>query len=156
MELWVFDRLGAYSSGPFDIHDEPETFARAFVSYATMDDDAMDTFIERGDETNSETKMDRHVTLDDADGNETRIKLAQAIVRQKAVVCRGTTCFETENNQETGTRRQVLLGIGQAEVGGGAAEASRREGRQRGGEGCSASPDHHHQLREGLEFRKRH
>jgi hypothetical protein len=105
MELWVFDRSGAYSSGPFDIHDEPETFARAFVSYATMDDHAMglDTFIERGDETNSETKMDRHVTLDDADGNETRIKLAEAIVRQKAVVCRGTPCFETENNQETGT-----------------------------------------------------
>ena len=109
MELWVFDRSGAYSSGPFDIHDKPETFARALVSYATMDDDAMgrDTFIERGDKTNSETKMDRHVTLDDANDREMRIKLAKAIVRQKAVVCRGTTCFETENNQETGTSHVV-------------------------------------------------
>ncbi|KAI1157318.1 hypothetical protein F5B18DRAFT_657823 [Nemania serpens] len=49
MELWVFDRSGAYSSGAFDIHDKPDTFARALVGYATMDDDAMglDTFIER-------------------------------------------------------------------------------------------------------------
>ncbi|RMD44643.1 hypothetical protein DV735_g580, partial [Chaetothyriales sp. CBS 134920] len=25
MELWAFDRSGAYSSGPFDIHDEPDS-----------------------------------------------------------------------------------------------------------------------------------
>ncbi|KAF4506885.1 hypothetical protein G6O67_006921 [Ophiocordyceps sinensis] len=31
MELWVFDRSGPYSSGPFDIHEEPDKFARAFV-----------------------------------------------------------------------------------------------------------------------------
>jgi len=24
MELWVFDRSGCYSPGPFDIHEEPE------------------------------------------------------------------------------------------------------------------------------------
>ncbi|KAK3342374.1 hypothetical protein B0H65DRAFT_468083 [Neurospora tetraspora] len=23
MELWIFDRAGAYSSGPFDIHEKP-------------------------------------------------------------------------------------------------------------------------------------
>jgi hypothetical protein len=93
MELWVFDRSGAYSSGPFDIHDKPDTFARALVGYATMDDDAMglDTFIERED-------GHRYVTLDDTNGNETRIELVRPVVRQKAVVCRGTTCFETRNN----------------------------------------------------------
>ncbi|XP_044718813.1 kinase [Hirsutella rhossiliensis] len=36
MELWVFDRSGPYSSGLFDIHDEPDKFARALVGYATM------------------------------------------------------------------------------------------------------------------------
>lgn len=41
MELWVFDRSGAYSSGEFDIHREPEKFARALVAYATMDDESM-------------------------------------------------------------------------------------------------------------------
>ena len=37
----------------------------------------------------------RRVTLDDASGNETGIRLGKPIVWQKAVVCRGTTCFET-------------------------------------------------------------
>ncbi|KJK86574.1 hypothetical protein H633G_09576 [Metarhizium anisopliae BRIP 53284] len=94
MELWVFDRSGPYSSGPFDIHDEPDKFARALVGYATMDDDAMglDTFIERGDAC-------RHVTLDDASGNEMRVRLDKAMVRQGAIVCRGTTCYEAQNSQ---------------------------------------------------------
>ncbi|KAG9249704.1 serine/threonine-protein kinase Sgk2 [Emericellopsis atlantica] len=93
MELWVFDRSGPYSSGPFDIHDEPDKFARAFVGYATMDDDAMglDTFIERKD-------GHRCVILDDLNGNESKVRLRSPIVRQKAVVCRGTTCFETRNS----------------------------------------------------------
>ncbi|KAI2622580.1 serine/threonine-protein kinase Sgk2 [Hypoxylon sp. NC1633] len=93
MELWVFDRSGAYSSGPFDIHDKPNTFARALVGYATMDDDAMglDTFIEREDKH-------QYVTLNDTNGDKARIRLARPIVRQKAVVCRGTTCFETHDS----------------------------------------------------------
>ncbi|KAI0904635.1 serine/threonine-protein kinase Sgk2 [Ustulina deusta] len=93
MELWVFDRSGAYSSGPFDIHDEPDKFARAFVGYTTMDDDAMglDTFIERKDGY-------RYVILDNANGKETKVKLDKAMVRPKAIVCRGTTCYETQNS----------------------------------------------------------
>ncbi|KAI1477045.1 hypothetical protein F4774DRAFT_215568 [Daldinia eschscholtzii] len=93
MELWVFDRSGAYSSDVFDIHDEPDKFARAFVSYATMDDDLMglDTFIERKDK-------DRYVIVDDASGKEIKVKLQNAIVRQKAIVCRGTTCYETQDS----------------------------------------------------------
>ncbi|OAA41627.1 serine/threonine-protein kinase Sgk2 [Metarhizium rileyi] len=94
MELWVFDRSGPYSSGPFNIHDEPDKFARALIGYATMDDDAMglDTFIEREDRC-------RHVTLDDASGNEIRVRLDKAMVRQQAIVCRGTTCYETQNSK---------------------------------------------------------
>ncbi|KAI1476910.1 hypothetical protein F4774DRAFT_224639 [Daldinia eschscholtzii] len=93
MELWVFDRSGAYSSDIFDIHDEPDKFARAFVGYATMDDDLMglDTFIERKDKH-------RYVIVDDASGKEIKVKLQNAIVRQKAIVCRGTTCYETQDS----------------------------------------------------------
>ncbi|KAI9147408.1 serine/threonine-protein kinase Sgk2 [Paramyrothecium foliicola] len=93
MELWVFDRSGAYSSGTFDIHDEPDKFARALVGYTTMDDDVMglDTFVERQD-------GHRYVTLDDASGKETRLRLDKAMVRQRAIVCRGTTCYETQNS----------------------------------------------------------
>ncbi|KAJ3577897.1 hypothetical protein NPX13_g2667 [Xylaria arbuscula] len=93
IELWVFDRSGAYSSGPFDIHDEPDKFARAFIGYTTMDDDAMglDTFIER-------EVGHRYVTLDDANGKQTKVRLDNAMVRQKGIVCRGTTCYETQNS----------------------------------------------------------
>ncbi|KAG6041968.1 hypothetical protein E4U17_001609 [Claviceps sp. LM77 group G4] len=92
MELWVFDRSGAYSSGTFDIHDEPDKLARALVGYATMDDNMMglDTFVERQD-------GHRYVTLDDASGKEARLRLDKAMVRQRAIVCRGTTCYETQN-----------------------------------------------------------
>ncbi|KJZ68955.1 hypothetical protein HIM_11652 [Hirsutella minnesotensis 3608] len=92
MELWVFDRSGLYSSGPFDVHTEPDKFARALVGYATMDDDAMglDTFIERKDGF-------RYITLDDANGGESRIQLTSPMMRQKAIVCRGTTCFMTRS-----------------------------------------------------------
>ncbi|KAL7930335.1 serine/threonine-protein kinase Sgk2 [Trichoderma chlorosporum] len=98
MELWIFDRSGAYSSGLFDIHDEPDKFARALVGYTTMDDDAMglDTFIELKDGRRYITLS--NVTLSNVSDNEMRIRLDRAIVRQKAIVCRGTTCYKTENN----------------------------------------------------------
>ncbi|KAG6290124.1 hypothetical protein E4U09_004590 [Claviceps aff. purpurea] len=92
MELWVFDRSGPYSSGTFDIHDEPDKFARALVGYTTMDDDALglDTVIERQD-------GHRHITLDDASGKETRLRLDKAMKRRRAIVSRGTTCYETQH-----------------------------------------------------------
>ncbi|KKF94199.1 hypothetical protein CFO_g3477 [Ceratocystis platani] len=93
MELWIFDRSGAYSSGTFDIHSKPKMLARALVGYATMDDDTMglDTFIEQQD-------GHRYVTLDDANGKETRHRLDRLMIRQKAIVCRGTTCYETQDS----------------------------------------------------------
>ncbi|KAL2887622.1 Protein kinase domain protein [Ceratocystis lukuohia] len=93
MELWIFDRSGAYSSGTFDIHDEPDKFARALVGYATMDGDTMglDTFMERQD-------GNRYVTLDDANGKETRLRLDKALIRQGSIVCRGMTCYETQDS----------------------------------------------------------
>lgn len=93
MEAWVFDRSGAYSSGPFDIHEKPETFARALVSYATMDDRAMglDIFTQK-------EHSGRFIVLDDAKEMEKRIELEEVIVWQKAIVSRGTTCFLTSEN----------------------------------------------------------
>jgi hypothetical protein len=154
MELWVFDRSGAYSSGPFDIHDKPDTFARALVGYATMNNDAMglDTFIERED-------GHRYVTLDDTNGNETRIELVRPIVRQKAVVCRGTTCFETQNNHETRTSCVAKFSW--------ASDKRKLEveqlklARERRVQGVTRVVAHRRittiaELREGLEFGKRH
>lgn len=99
MELWIFDRSGPYSSGPFDIHDEPEKFARALVGYATMSDDDMglDTFVERDMECAKQ--LERHITLDNMSGGggEMRIRLTKPMVYQRAIVCHGTTCYETED-----------------------------------------------------------
>ncbi|KHO00997.1 serine/threonine-protein kinase Sgk2 [Metarhizium album ARSEF 1941] len=92
MELWVFDRSGLYSSGTFNIHTEPEKFARALVGYSTMDSEAigLDTFIER-------KKGHRYITLRDINSKELRIELKNLLVRHKAIVCRGTTCYQTQN-----------------------------------------------------------
>ncbi|KAG5964263.1 hypothetical protein E4U56_002339 [Claviceps arundinis] len=92
MELWVFDRSGPYSSGTFDIHDEPDKFARALIGYTTMDDDALglDTVIERQD-------GHLYITLDDASGKETRLRLDKAMNRRRAIASRGTTCYETQH-----------------------------------------------------------
>ncbi|KAI0196762.1 serine/threonine-protein kinase Sgk2, partial [Xylaria flabelliformis] len=94
MELWVFDRCGLYSSEEFNIISDPERFTRAFVGYATMDDNALgrDIFI----------NDNRQVTLYDAtstNGEETTITLAATpFVLQNAIVCRGTTCYITDDN----------------------------------------------------------
>ncbi|KJZ68814.1 hypothetical protein HIM_11788 [Hirsutella minnesotensis 3608] len=90
MELWIYDRSGAYSSGEFDIHREPEKLARALVAYATMDDNAM------GLDMSIEWKNShRYITVEDINGDKKRMELNGLLVRQRAVVCRGTTCFST-------------------------------------------------------------
>ncbi|KAI0191791.1 serine/threonine-protein kinase Sgk2 [Xylaria flabelliformis] len=93
MELWIFDRSGPYSSGIFDIHEEPDKFARAFIGYATMDNNimGMDTFIQR-------RNGDSCIVLDDGTGHNIKLWFETAIIRQEAIVCRGTTCYETQNN----------------------------------------------------------
>ncbi|KAL7919357.1 serine/threonine-protein kinase Sgk2 [Trichoderma austrokoningii] len=91
MELWVFDRSGPYSSGAFDIHHEPDKLAHALVAYATMEDEAMglDLTIER-------TGSQCFISVEDVQGNDRRVELKTLLVRQRAIVCRGTTCYSTE------------------------------------------------------------
>ncbi|KAI0195354.1 serine/threonine-protein kinase Sgk2 [Xylaria flabelliformis] len=95
MELWVFDRSGAYSSGLFNIHQEPDKFARAFIGYATMDDDAMGLDIFMKQENGC-----RSIALTNANNEEeVDVKLGNNwMVRQTAVVSRGTTCYKTQDN----------------------------------------------------------
>jgi len=90
MELWVFDRSGPYSSGEFNIHEEPEQFIRAIAGYAMMSDEelGLDTFIERDG-------GDLFITItEDANGKEKKIQLEEdPMVIQRAIVCRGTNCL---------------------------------------------------------------
>ncbi|TWU70914.1 hypothetical protein ED733_000409 [Metarhizium rileyi] len=147
MELWVFDRSGPYSSGPFDIHDEPDKFARTLVGYATMDDDmGLDRFIEKED-------GQRHITLDDASNKKIRVRLDKAIVRQQAIVCRGTTCYKTQHSQVakfSWASDKQKLEVEQLKL-----------AEQRGVKGVARVVAHRRittiaKMREGLEFPERH
>lgn len=92
MELWVFDQSGPYSSGEFDIHEEPEKFIGVIMGYAMMDDKelGLDTFIEL-DDTGQSITISR-----DATGKEDRMQLNEApFIKQRAIVCQGTTCFHS-------------------------------------------------------------
>lgn len=97
MELWVFDRSGPYSSGEFDIHEELEKFIEVIVGYAMMDDEelGLDTFIELND-------TGRFITISrDAIGKENRMQLNEVpFVKQRAIVCRGTTCFRSSDQAD--------------------------------------------------------
>ena len=90
MELWVFDRSGPYSSGEFDIYKEPEQFIRAIAGYTMMSDEelGLDIFVERDGE-------DRFITItEDTTKKERRLQLeSDLIAYQRAIVCRGTSCF---------------------------------------------------------------
>ena len=96
MELWVFDRSGPYSSGEFDIHKEPEQFIQAITGYAMMSDEelGLDTFVERNG-------GDLFMTItEDATRKEKRLQLKQdPIAIQRAIVCRGTSCYRTEDSE---------------------------------------------------------
>lgn len=96
MELWVFDRSGPYSSGEFDIHEEPKIFIQSLAGYAHMSDKelGLDTFIQRRAERTSITPES------DARGKKRKLQLdAEPFVRQRATVCRGTTCFRTTDQK---------------------------------------------------------
>lgn len=92
METWVFDRSGPYSAGEFDIHEEPEKFVRVVVGYASMTDQelGLDMCIERiGNDSFVEVS-------NDACRKRERLQLeAVPFVKQRATVCRGTTCFRS-------------------------------------------------------------
>ncbi|KAG6231573.1 hypothetical protein E4U34_003808 [Claviceps purpurea] len=89
LELWIFDRSGAYSSGIFDIDREPDKFAQALVGYATMDDEMLgaDTFIKSNGELSIEV---------DVNDEARSIKLEKLLAKPPcAIITRGTVCYET-------------------------------------------------------------
>ncbi|KJZ70353.1 hypothetical protein HIM_10244 [Hirsutella minnesotensis 3608] len=93
MEVWVFDRSGCYSPGAFNIHENPERFVQVIAGYTMMSDEelGLDTFTEQDDDGPS-----IHIEQDEASGKK-RLRLeSQAFTRQRAIVCRGTSCYLTK------------------------------------------------------------
>ena len=88
----MFDRSGPYSSGEFDIHKEPERLIKVLTGYVNMSDAelGLDTYIEQ-------EGLDCFIDISTgASGERKRLQLeTNAFVKQRATVCRGTTCFRT-------------------------------------------------------------
>ncbi|KAG5289424.1 serine/threonine protein kinase Sgk2 [Histoplasma ohiense] len=96
MEMWVTDRSGPYSSGSFDIRNEPERFFRAIIGYTLMSDEelGLDTFTMLHDDGT------RTVYVGDIDTGEKKLLRLESmpISIQLAVVCRGTCCYLTKDD----------------------------------------------------------
>jgi len=93
MELWMFDRSGPFSSSKFDIQEDANQFIRVIIGYLLMSDKELgfNTFIERRDgkqfitARGTSTKTSKTFELD-----------AEPIAHQRAIVCRGTTCYRAK------------------------------------------------------------
>ncbi|KJZ68312.1 hypothetical protein HIM_12297 [Hirsutella minnesotensis 3608] len=93
MEVWMFDRSGCYSPGAFNIHEKPERFIQVIAGYTMMNDEelGLDIFTEHDGDGPS-----IHIEQDEASGKK-RLRLeSQAFTRQRAIVCRGTSCYLTK------------------------------------------------------------
>ncbi|KAI0400036.1 serine/threonine-protein kinase Sgk2 [Xylaria palmicola] len=106
METWVFDRSGPYSGATFDIHEKPEKFIQVMCGYLMMSDEelGLDTFIEERDNglfvavpvEGRGTKRKREFELD-----------PKPMSYQRAIVCRGTSCFLAKAKGTSGYDRVV-------------------------------------------------
>ena len=96
MQLWVFDRSGAYSCSSFNIRQEPQQFIRVLAGYAwmTAQELGLDTFVQWAAPYPS-------VTLPDpATGKNHQFELEPSpFFQQPAIVCRGTTCYRTTDGK---------------------------------------------------------
>lgn len=92
MQLWVFDRSGAYGSETFDAREEPKRFVRVIAGYALMTkaELGLDTFIY------DDGLHPTAILADATSGKEQVLQLeATPIFSQNAIACRGTSCFRT-------------------------------------------------------------
>ncbi|EEH32994.2 hypothetical protein PAAG_04047 [Paracoccidioides lutzii Pb01] len=96
MEPWVFDRSGPYSSGIIDVYQDSRRFFQVFVRYTMMSDEqlGLDTFIARDEDGSKSITLKGPGTLD-----EKVLQLGGILSFQRAIVCRGTTCFLTNDGQ---------------------------------------------------------
>ncbi|KAK5077425.1 hypothetical protein LTR70_010265 [Exophiala xenobiotica] len=96
MQLWVFDRSGAYSSQKFEIHQEPQQFIQVLVGYTLMTAGqlGLDTFVQ------SDGLYPSVTLLDPVTRKDCVFQLEDfPFFKQPAIVCRGTTCYRTTDGK---------------------------------------------------------
>ncbi|KAM7184332.1 hypothetical protein V8F20_012264 [Naviculisporaceae sp. PSN 640] len=87
LELWVFDRSGAYSSERFDLTQRPDLLVRALVGYTLMNHEeaGFNAFVKR-----PAHGLDSHITLHE---NEKFYLRPELIATADYIVGPGTTCY---------------------------------------------------------------
>lgn len=93
-QLWVFNRSGAYSSGPLSLTADKENFVRAISSYLLMSDQELGI-----DSSIQQANGRSFITVSDKDLKESRefeVNPAPIFKLGTLVTC-GTTCYETLN-----------------------------------------------------------
>lgn len=98
LELWLFDRAGAYSSVPLDLQQQPDWLVRVLTVYARMTDKecGLDSFVQRGG-----PGPDR-ITIFESDTNTT-IQLflrPDLIAVPSYLVGLGTTCYAASSSPD--------------------------------------------------------
>ncbi|EEH20420.1 hypothetical protein PABG_02679 [Paracoccidioides brasiliensis Pb03] len=102
MEMWVFDRSGPYSSGIIDVNTDRRQFLQVFVGYTMMSDEelGLDTFIARNEDGS------KSITIKESESSEElTLRLSEMLTFQHAIVCRGTTCFLTDDGEVEGVAK---------------------------------------------------
>ncbi|VCU39852.1 Bgt-50724 [Blumeria graminis f. sp. tritici] len=92
LELWLFDRSGAYSTGLISIKHSQEYLVRAISSYLLMSRD------ELGFDKSIKEKDGEYFVLVKKEGSKSTKRFninPVPVVRPETLVTRGTTCFET-------------------------------------------------------------
>ncbi|KAM4066706.1 kinase [Hirsutella rhossiliensis] len=89
----VFSCQPTRRPGAFDIHDKPKRFIQVIAGYAMMNDEELG--LDRFTELDGNSRL-IHVDQDGASARK-RLRLeSQPFTRQRAVVCRGTSCYLTK------------------------------------------------------------
>lgn len=90
MKLRVFDRSGPYSCEKFDAHKEPARFIKVMLAYTMMSNEelGLNVFIQ-------EDAVGKWIIIKgEGQAKEDRLDLGHhPIAFQRAIVCRGTTCY---------------------------------------------------------------
>ncbi|OJD18750.1 hypothetical protein ACJ73_08693 [Blastomyces percursus] len=102
MEAWVFDHSGPYSSGIIDVHADSRRFFQLLVGYTMMSDEelGLDTFVAKDEDGN------KSITVKWPGNSEGKnVRLGEILSFQRAIVCRGTTCFLANDGQVEGVAK---------------------------------------------------
>ena len=104
MRLWEFDRLGATSSEPFDIHEHGLFFVKVLLNFLWMDNEQLGFDPDLMPDGQQSVKVTK-------DGVEVRLKMTESLRAQAPCIAgRATTCWKAiREGEEQGPSPTLLV-----------------------------------------------